>query len=85
MCLYLKGKLVKTNESKYEIIAEGENFYVARSGEDPASRYGGYFKGLIGQVRVYDRALTEEEVRRNYRATRQRFGGFKLPAAEGPN
>ena len=84
MCLYLEGRRIKTDTSNYEMIAEGEKFYIARSGEDPSSPYGGYFKGLIGQVRVYDRALNEEEVRRNFHATRQRFEGFKLSAAEGP-
>ena len=34
----------------------------------------GYFKGDIGTVKVYDRALTDLEVQQNFNATRGRYG-----------
>lgn len=33
-----------------------------------------YLKGNIGQVLIYDRALTLEEIQQNYEATKERFG-----------
>jgi len=33
-----------------------------------------YFKGSIGSVRVYNRALSADEILQNYNATKGRFG-----------
>lgn len=40
---------------------EGQPFSIGRSGDDSS-----YFHGTIDEVRVYDRALYDEEMRRNY-------------------
>ena len=55
------------------MIAEGKNFYIARSAHDPQHTHGGYFKGMIDQVRVYERALSAKEVQRNFKATRRQY------------
>ncbi len=67
------GRRAPTRESKYDMIVEWKNFYIARSGHDPEQQYGGYFKGMIDQVRVYERALSAKEVRRNFKATRRQY------------
>ncbi len=71
--IYLDGRHAASRESKYAIISEGKNFYIARSQIKPDKTHGGYFKGMIDQVRVYDRALTAEEVKTNFEATRLQY------------
>ncbi len=36
--------------------------------------WSGYFQGVLYQVAIYDRALTEAEVLQNFNADRDRFG-----------
>ena len=38
------------------------------------TRYGGYFNGSIGLTQIYNRLLTENEIFRNYKITKGRFG-----------
>ena len=35
---------------------------------------GSFYQGNIGQVKIYNRALSEQEILQNYNATRKRFG-----------
>lgn len=37
-------------------------------------RVSGYFDGLMGTLRMYNRALTESEIKQNYNAQRRRYG-----------
>ena len=68
MKMYKDGALVMSKESKWEVVSEGPKFYVGRS-VNTEGRWGGYFEGAVDQVRIYNRALTDEEVAQNYAAT----------------
>ncbi|MCS6863091.1 MAG: LamG domain-containing protein, partial [Abditibacteriales bacterium] len=59
--LYVDGKLVSTNPSKFDTIRPGRNFFIGCASSRTA-----YFPGMIDEVRVYNRALSEEEVRRHF-------------------
>jgi len=73
LSLYADGELADTRESASEFVTRGPHFNLGRPGTDPAGTSEGYFKGMIGQIRVYQRALSAEDVRTNYRATRGLF------------
>lgn len=47
------------------------NFNLRISSRDSG---GGWFKGNISQVKIYNRALSEAEIKQNYNATKGRFG-----------
>jgi len=71
MSLYVDGKLVESKPSKAPAIAGGGNLHIGcivgdSSSEDPAQSESGYFHGTVGQVRVYSRALSLEEVQKHY-------------------
>ncbi len=71
MKLYVDGALAASRDTKREVIRQGKNFYVGRSPD--LGTYGGFFKGMIGEVRVYEHALSAADVIGNYRASRGRF------------
>ena len=69
--LYINGALVGTRKSKHRTIEAGKHFAIGcilqkPGGAQPAAS-GSYFKGMIDEVRVYNRALAPMEVRTHYR------------------
>ena len=71
MRLYLDGEMVRTRQSKHRAINAGRNLFIGcvlgdASADDPAYTTTAYFKGLIGGVRIYNRPLSQEEVRNRY-------------------
>lgn len=69
ICLYVNGNLINTMDingkmgwnTKDTITAIG-----AEPAENKIATTGNYFKGYIKSVRVYNRALTADEVKNNY-------------------
>ncbi len=77
------GKIQKlyTNGNKQELLQEGEIKYPGSNtimvlGGNPIRNEcpGNYLDGKIYSVRIYDRALSEEEVMNNYEIDKARFG-----------
>ena len=71
MNLYLDGERVGVRQSKYRAIKKGRNLFIGcvigdDAADDPAYTRTSYFKGLIDEVRIYNRSLSEEEVRKHY-------------------
>jgi hypothetical protein len=69
--LYLDGKLVSASPSKFDKIKPGKNFFIGcvlgdPNAPDPNDTRTAYFPGMVDEVRVYHRALSEEEVRRHF-------------------
>ena len=69
--LYVDGKMMVSEVSKAPAIAPGKSLHIGciigdPSSNDPAQSKSGYFNGTIGQVRVYSRALSLDEVRKHY-------------------
>ena len=71
--IYVNGVQVAADTLSYTIPTNTSGCSVGVYGGATGSR-GYYFNGTIGAVRVYNRALTEAEVRRNFNALRGRFG-----------
>ena len=72
--IYINGNLVK--EEKVEgKINESDKFRVGGAGYESKSNSGKdrYFNGIIRNVRVYNRELSEEEIRINDNATNRRY------------
>ena len=67
--IYLNGSLSATRGSGFSYTGTG-NFIIGRQGE----LSGEYFSGRISNTSIYNRALTPEEIRQNYNATKVRFG-----------
>ena len=65
---YLNGELKAT---RTDVPTSGTNTYVLTIGG-----WGGIFlsKGIIGVVRIYNRALSAEEIKAHYEAEKARFG-----------
>ena len=71
MKLYLDGATVGSRQSKHRAINAGRNLFIGcvlgdASADDPAYTRTSYFKGLIDEVRIHTRALSEEEIRNHY-------------------
>lgn len=67
--LYIDGVLVDSVTTSKLISSYSGQFDIGRL---PLS--GRYFNGEISQVKIYDKALTEQEVKQNFEATRSRYG-----------
>jgi len=67
--LYLDGSLADTHASRAETIGQGGALFLGKSEGDPQFTHNAHFKGTIDEVRVYDRALSADEVRGHFRTT----------------
>jgi len=56
---YIDGKLVNSTSIDIVPYNSGESLYIAHGDN-------GYFKGLVDEVRIYNRALSDEEIRSLY-------------------
>ena len=68
--LYANGKVVARQDIGTIAPETAYNFYIGRRPSDSPgdSTYGNFFDGIIDEVRLYRRALSEEEIRRIYDA-----------------
>ena len=71
MRLYINGRQCAAKESKSKSVNSGKNFLMGRIVPDPsapnaASHARGHFEGLLDEVKVYDRALSLQEVITEY-------------------
>lgn len=83
MSLYIGGRLADRRKSKHPSIDPTGSFWIGHApsdplAEDPAQAGGRHFHGKIDELRVYDRALTAEEVRDHflYEGRRIAAGGY---------
>jgi hypothetical protein len=67
--IYLNGVLAATKGSGFTYTGTGP-LIVARQGELASE----YYDGKIGNIFIYNRALSAAEVLQNYNATKGRFG-----------
>ena len=70
--LYRDGQLIGSNSNSYTFSALSTITPHARLGE--TGYYNKHFNGKMSGVKMYNRALSADEVRRNYNATRGRYG-----------
>lgn len=78
MKLYIDGKLVASRESKFPYIHKGTNLFIGciagdASAKDPAERQSGHFHGAIGRVRIYNQALSSEQIEKHYLDEAEQF------------
>lgn len=67
--IYVNGVEVASDTSTGTLATNNTGMFIGEYGS------GGYrYNGSIGSVRVYNRALTQEEIIRNYNAQRGRYG-----------
>jgi hypothetical protein len=69
MFSYINGVSADTKTESYDFTSPSYNYIVGRSGSSQE-----WFKGNIGVVRQYNRALSATEVLQNYNAQKGRFG-----------
>jgi hypothetical protein len=61
-CIYVDGQLEGTNPDKGGIDVDTFNVWIGANSEDTGYKPGRYFDGMIDEVRLYDRALSQAEV-----------------------
>ena len=71
--IYVNGEPAARQVSKHKTINQGGNFLIgALSGdpaaEDPNYRASGAYKGMIDEVKLYNRALADEEIRAEFQS-----------------
>lgn len=71
--LYINGALVNSDSQTGTIATNTNGISIGVFGGYNGGR-GYYYNGRIGTVRVYNRALTPEEILQNYNASKARFG-----------
>jgi hypothetical protein len=74
---YLNGVLVQDSGATYGPFNQNHNPFPFRIGfpyTTGGAAASGYFKGGIGSIKIYNRALTATEVMQNFEATRGRYG-----------
>ena len=67
--LYINGQLKATGANISGNIANGQNLSIMF----PTASGLVYGKGTIGEIKIYNRALTQQEILQNYNATKNRF------------
>jgi uncharacterized protein (TIGR02145 family) len=75
---YVNGSL--TNTENYNNPSTVSNTTLKMGAWDGSSRF---FNGNIGQIRIYNRALTAAEILQNYNALRPRFAIAEVTSATG--
>jgi hypothetical protein len=68
--LYING-IVQTGTNTQVVATSAQNFYFGKWYSDLT---GFYHSGQISQVKLYNRALTQQEILQNFNATRFRYG-----------
>jgi len=69
--IYHNGSVIASDTDTDSFSKGTKNLIFGRAGSDD------YYDGKIDDVRIYDRALSDSEIRRNYLATRNKLGrGF---------
>jgi len=69
--LYFNGTLLDTTASTLNPSISGvQDLYLGRSGRAGGDRY---LDGEISNVKIYNRALTQAEIKQNYEATKHKF------------
>jgi hypothetical protein len=71
--LYVNGVNNVSVATNYPTITKGVSDNL-RIGDDPSAANALYFQGNIYATRLYNRALTQQEILQNYNATKGRFG-----------
>jgi hypothetical protein len=71
MKIYRDGKLWQSGTGNFN--AMGTSAYVTIGAYGQSSGYSTYHTGYIGQMQLYSRAITDEEVRQNYNAGKWRY------------
>ena len=72
--IYLNGALVTARDSSFAEIPAGGDFFIGRDGGS------GYFKGMLADVKVYDRVVSAAELANEYEAGIQgRFAPVPSP------
>jgi hypothetical protein len=69
MKLYVDGRIADNKTSSVTGIPAGGNLWIGKSAGTEEFTKGAHFGGQVDEVRVYDRALTAEEVQQHYRTT----------------
>jgi hypothetical protein len=77
--VYINGELSDSKDSKEDHAIEAKDFYLGYVGTKPAIDDEGYFRGWIDEARLYNCALTAEEVKARYEATK---AGFPAPGTD---
>jgi hypothetical protein len=67
--VYLDGSLIGSVSSSDSYDTSGTNLYVGSNGGNSE-----FLNGNLGQVQIYNRALTQQEILQNFNATRFRYG-----------
>jgi hypothetical protein len=68
------GQIIKNNYDFSQNITVGTTFTnQLRFGSNPSTG-GEYFAGRYGSIKLYNRALTAQEIQQNFNATRGRYG-----------
>jgi hypothetical protein len=68
--LYVNGVLDATSTYSSPIAVSSYDLYIGENAQQPLR----FFNGSISQVMIYNRALTAQEIRQNYNATKKRYG-----------
>ena len=61
MRMYINGVQRDTSSTLYTVIEEGGNLYIGCCDDGYGSRYK-YFSGRVGDIRIYNRVLTDDEI-----------------------
>lgn len=69
MKLYVDGILASSNLSKVATIPDGKGLFIGQQSVESPYSQGRTFAGLVGEVRLYRRALSAEEVAQRYRTS----------------
>jgi hypothetical protein len=67
--LYIDGVLAASRPSTVKAIPQAAGFLIGKNGGDPGFSQHATFNGLVGEVRLYDRALSTEEIAARYRTS----------------
>jgi hypothetical protein len=71
--LYVNG-ILEAQQTSITYSSSGSDNFLFFGQANPGADNKGYYAGEVGKVKVYNRALTETEIKQNFEATRSRYG-----------
>ena len=74
MTLYINGRVADSGPSLFPGPGQGGDFMIGCAGGEEPTGDAAFFKGMIGSVRVYGRALSSQEVQAHFKSEAGDYG-----------
>ncbi|MBU0477272.1 LamG domain-containing protein [bacterium] len=76
--LYFNGELAGEKTSKVSKISSGSKLYLGRSDGALIYTKDAHFKGMIGEVKIYNKVFSDKELEKHYQMSKDKMLSYKI-------